>query len=193
MSKFNNLDVIGLLQEHGALLDGHFKLPSGFHSQSYVQTSLVMQYPHIAQRVAKAMLAKFPQDVDVILAPTPKTAVIGQEIARIKKARSIFAEKSNGVLVLKSNFKIAPGEKVLVVDDVITTGNLSAGAVSLAQIYGARVVGVAALVDRSTGALALTVPMRALLSYPLQVYPPESCPLCREGIPLTAPGSSTAI
>ena len=186
----NNLDVVGILQEHAAILSGHFQLPSGFHSQSYVQTSLVMQYPHIAQKVAKAMAAKFPQEVDVVLAPTANTVVIGQEVARVKKARSIFAEKVNGVMVLKRGFKLREGEKVLVVDDVITTGGLTSGAVSLVQRFRAQVVGVVAVVDRSTGELPLRVPVRALISYPLQVYSPEECPLCKQRIPLTIPGCS---
>ncbi|MFA6583258.1 MAG: orotate phosphoribosyltransferase [Elusimicrobiaceae bacterium] len=189
MSELNNLDVVGLMQEHEAILNGHFQLPSGFHSQSYVQTALLMQYPHIAQKVASALAAKFPGAVDVVLAPTAKIAIIAQEVARVKKARAIFAEKTGNGLLLKRNFKIEEGEKVLVVDDVITTGNLTGTAVVLAQRYGAKVVGVAAIVDRSTSDLPLNVPMRALLSYPLQVYPPDKCPLCKDGIPLSIPGS----
>ncbi|MCX5782860.1 MAG: orotate phosphoribosyltransferase [Elusimicrobia bacterium] len=189
MSKMQHLDVVGVLQEHGAILSGHFQLPSGFHSQSYVQTSLVMQYPNIANKIAKAMSAKFPQIVDVILAPNIGSVVIGQEIARVKKARSIFAEKSGGSMILKHNFKLKEGEKVLLVDDVITTGNLTAEAVSLAMRYGAKVVGVVAIVDRSTGQLPLTVPVRSLINYPLLVYPPDKCPLCAQGIALTTAGS----
>lgn len=189
MSELNNLDVVGLLQEHDAILNGHFQLPSGFHSQSYVQTSLLMQYPHIAHKVASALAGKFPNTVDVVLAPTARVAVIAQEVARVKKCRAIFAEKTPGGLILKRNFKIEAGEHVLVVDDVITTGNLTGRAVVLAQRFGAKVIGVAAIVDRSTGNLSLTVPARALLSYPLQVYPPHKCPLCADNIPLTVPGS----
>ncbi|MDD4003763.1 MAG: hypothetical protein PHW69_01000, partial [Elusimicrobiaceae bacterium] len=117
------------------------------------------------------------------------TAVIAQEVARVKRCRAIYAEKTPGGLILKRNFKIESGDRVLVVDDVITTGNLTSRAVVLAQRYGAKVIGVAGIVDRSTGDLALTVPVRALLSYPLQVYPPHKCPLCADNIPLTVPGS----
>jgi len=189
MSHMDKLDIVGLLQEHGAILNGHFQLPSGFHSQSYVQPSLVMQYPHIANRIAKAMAAKFYQDVDVVMAPSVGSMVIGQEVARVKKARSIFAEKVGGIMMLKRSFNLREGEKVLVIDDVITTGNMIASAVSMVQRFGARVVGVVAVVDRSTGALPVHVPVRALVSYPLQVYPPDKCPLCSQGIPLTIPGS----
>jgi orotate phosphoribosyltransferase len=185
MSDLNNLDVVGLLQEHGAFLDGHFELPSGMHSQSYVQASLMMQYPNIAHKVAIAMAAKFPQDIDVVLASSIGSVVIGQEIARVKKARAIFSEKVGGIATLRRNFKLTPGEKVLIADDVVTTGKLTSAAVSLVQSYGAKVVGVAAIVDRSTGQLPLNVPVRSLLGYPLRVYSKEECPLCKEGIPVT--------
>lgn len=190
MPKLGKLDVVGLLQEHGAIMSGHFQLPSGFHSQTYVQTSLVMQYPHLAQKVAKEMAGKFQQDIDVVISPSVGSVVIGQEVARAKKARSIFTERVNGVMVLKRDFKLSEGEKVLVVDDVLTTGRLTGEAVSLANGYGAKVIGVVAIVDRSTGSLPLAVPVRALISYPLQVYPPDNCPLCGQKVPITLPGSS---
>jgi orotate phosphoribosyltransferase len=189
MSGHEHLDIVGILQEHGAILNGHFQLPSGFHSQSYVQTSLVMQYPHIANRIAKAMASKFPQDIDVVFAPTVQTHVVAQEVARVKKARAIYADKTGGVMTLKRSFHMRQDERVLVVDDVITTGNLTASAVALAQRFGAKVVGVVAVVDRSTEGLPLRVPVRALISYPLQVYTPEKCPLCAQKVPLARPGS----
>ncbi len=189
MSSHDNLDIVGILQEHGAILNGHFQLPSGFHSQSYVQTSLVMQYPHIANKVAKAMAGKFPQDIDVVFAPTAQTHVIAQEVARVKKARAIYADRTGGAMTLKRSFRLRPEDRVLVVDDVITTGNLTGSAVALVQRFGAKVVGVVALVDRSTGGLPLRVPVRALISYPLQVYTPDQCPLCAQGVPLARPGS----
>lgn len=190
MSKLGKLDVVGLLQEHGAVLNGHFQLPSGFHSQTYIQTSLLLQYPHLAQKVAREMALKFPQEINVVISPSLGSVVIGQEVARVKKARAIFTEKINGVMVLKRDFKISEGERVLVVDDVLNTGRLCAEAVNLARGYRARVIGVAAIVDRSTGDLALNVPVRGLISYPLQLFPPDNCPLCGQKMPLTVPGST---
>lgn len=182
-SKF---DIIGILQEHGAILNGHFQLPSGFHSQTYIQTSIVLQYPHIAQKIAKEMANKFPQEIDVVISPNPAIIVIGQEIARIKKARSIFTERVNGVMVLKRNFKIDENEKVLIVDDVFSTGKVCAEAISLARNYKAKIVGIAAIIDRSTGELPFfNVAVRALVSYPLELYTPENCPLCKKQIPIT--------
>ncbi|HOJ86511.1 MAG: orotate phosphoribosyltransferase [Elusimicrobiales bacterium] len=187
----NKFDIIGILQEHGAIVSGHFKLPSGFHSQTYIQTSTVLQYPHIAQKIAKEMADKFPQEINVVISPNPAIIVIGQEIARIKQARSIFTERVEGVMVLKRNFKINENEKVLIVDDVFSTGKICAEAISLARNYKAKVVGVAAIVDRSTGELPFfNVPVRGLVSYPLELYTPENCPLCQKGVPLTVISAS---
>ncbi|MEW6042576.1 MAG: orotate phosphoribosyltransferase [Elusimicrobiota bacterium] len=190
MAKLGKLDIVGLLQEHGAIMNGHFHLPSGFHTQTYIQTSLVMQYPHLAHKVAKEMASKFPQEVHVVISPSLGSVVIGQEIARVKKARSIFTERVQGVMVLKRDFKISEGEKVLVVDDVLNTGRLTSEAVTLAQSYRAKVIGVVAIVDRSINPLPLNVPLRALISYPLQVYTTDNCPLCKQKIPVTIPGST---
>lgn len=190
MSKLGKFDVVGLLQEHGAILNGHFQLPSGFHTQTYIQTSLVMQYPNLAQKVAKEMASKFPQEINVVISPSVGSMVIGQEVARVKKARSIFTERINGVMVLKRDFKIAEGERALVVDDVLNTGRLCSEAINLARGYGAKVTGVVAIVDRSTADLTLNVPVRGLISYPLQLFTPDNCPLCRQKMPLTVPGST---
>lgn len=190
MSKLGKFDVVGLLQEHGAILNGHFQLPSGFHTQTYIQTSLVMQYPNLAQRVAKEMASKFPQEINVVISPSVGAMVIGQEVARVKKARSIFTERINGVMVLKRDFKIAEGERALVVDDVLNTGRLCSEAINLARGYGAKIAGVVAIVDRSTADLTLNVPVRGLISYPLQLFTPDNCPLCRQKMPLTVPGST---
>lgn len=190
MSKLGKFDVVGLLQEHGAILNGHFQLPSGFHTQTYIQTSLVMQYPNLAQKVAKEMASKFPQEINVVISPSVGSMVIGQEVARVKKARSIFTERINGVMVLKRDFKIAEGERALIVDDVLNTGRLCSEAINLARGYGAKVIGVVAIVDRSTADLTINVPVRGLISYPLQLFTPDNCPLCRQKMPLAIPGST---
>jgi len=190
--RLTKLDVIGLLQEHGALLSGHFRLPSGLHSQTYVQTALVLQFPHLAQKVAKAMAGLFPQPVDCVISPAMGAVVIGQEVARVKQCRAIFTEKVEGVMQLKREFKLSAGEKVLVVEDVLTTGRSTSEVVALANAHGCKVMGVCAIVDRSIEALPLNVPVRALISYPLQVYAPENCPLCQQEIPVQHPGAPAA-
>lgn len=181
----NKLDVIGILQEHGAIISGHFRLPSGLHSPTFVQAAIVLQYPHLAQKIAKAMSAKFPSASDVVIAPALGGVVIGQEVARSRKCRSIFAERIGGAMALKREFKLSAGERVLVVEDVLTTGHTTAEVVSLVQAYGAKVMGVAAIVDRSTLPMALGVPVRALVTYPVRVCPPDSCELCARKVPLS--------
>ena len=182
----NNLDVLCLLQEHGAIMEGHFVMPSGFHSQTYIQTSLLLQHPHLAQRIAQAMSDKFSQKADVILALTPSNSVLAQEVARVRQARAIFASRDeSGKMVLKHNFVLKPGERVLIVDDVTVGGRKLAQAIELAKAAGAHVFGITVIVDRSMGYLPLTIPMRALLSYPMETFTAKECPLCAAKIPFT--------
>ena len=182
----NNLDVLCLLQEHGAIMEGHFVMPSGFHSQSYIQTSLLLQHPHLAQRIAQALSDKFSQKADVILALEPSNSVLAQEVARVRGVRAIFASRNDqGQMVLKHKFVLKAGERVLVVDDVTVGGRKLAQAIELAQKMGAHVFGVAVIVDRSMGYLPLTIPLRALLSYPMETFTAKECPLCAAKIPFT--------
>ena len=161
-------------------------MPSGFHSQSYIQTSLLLQHPHLAQRIAQALSDKFSQKADVILALEPSNSVLAQEVARVRGARAIFASRNEqGQMVLKHNFVLKPGERVLVVDDVTVGGRKLAQAIELAQGLGAHVFGVAVIVDRSMGYLPLTIPLRALLSYPMETFTAKECPLCADKIPFT--------
>lgn len=181
----NNIDVLCLLQEHGAILEGHFIMPSGFHSQTYIQTSLLMQHPNLAQRIAGALSDKFTKRVDVIMALTPSDSVLAQEVARVRGARAIFASRGeDGNMILKHNFMIKEGEQVLIVDDVAVSGRKINKAIELVSKLGGEVVGVGVIVDRSMGYLPLSVPLRALLSYPMQTFTAKECPLCAAKIPV---------
>ena len=184
MTIMKKMDMLGLLQEHGAVVAGHFQLASGLHSPVYVQTALVLQYPHVAQKIAKALAAKFGQKPDVVIAPAMSSVVLGQEVARAFKCRAIFTERNGGMATLRRDFKLERGEKALIIEDVLTTGRLTAEIIALAQAYGAKVLGVGAIVDRSTGAVCLNVPVRTLIAFPLEVVPPASCPQCAHGVPL---------
>ena len=192
MGSLNKMDVLGLLQEHGAVVDGHFQLASGLHSPVYVQTALVLQYPHVAQKIARALAAKFPQSIDVVIAPNMVSVALAQEVARAKKCRAIFTERLGGMMALRRDFRIERDERVLIVQDVMTTGRLTAEIVVLVQAYGGKVAGVGAVVDRSVKGLALCVPVRTLISYPLEIYSPESCPQCAHGVPVTDASKSMA-
>ena len=182
----NNLDVLCLLQEHGAIMEGHFVMPSGFHSQTYIQTSLLIQHPNLAQKIAQAMSEKFSQKADVILALTPSNSALAQEVARVRGVRAIFASKDeNGNMILKHNFTIKPGEEVLIVDDVTVGGRKISKAIELVKQAGGNVFGVSVIVDRSMGYLPLTIPLRSLLSYPMQTFTAKDCPLCASKVPFT--------
>lgn len=182
----NNLDVLCLLQEHGAIVEGHFEMPSGFHSQTYIQTSLLLQHPNLAQKIARALSEKFTKKADVILALTPSDSVLAQEVARVRGVRAIFASKDeSGEMILKHNFTIKPGEKVLIVDDVAVSGRKINRAIDLVNRLQGDVIGVGVIVDRSMGYLPLTVPLRALLAYPVQTFSATQCPLCAAKIPFT--------
>lgn len=182
----NNLDILCLLQEHGALVEGHFVMPSGFHTQTYIQTSLLLQHPNLAQRIAGALSDKFVKKADVILALTPSDSVLAQEVARARGVRAIFASRAdNGEMVLKHNFTIKEGEQVLIVDDVAVSGRKINRAIELVNQLKGDVIGVGVIVDRSMGYLPLTVPLRALLSYPMQTFTATQCPLCAAKLPLT--------
>ncbi len=185
MRASSTMDVLGLLQEHGAVACGHFRLASGLHTPVYLQTALVLQYPHVAQKVAKALAARFSAAVDVVISTGLSSVVLGQEVARAKKARAIFTERVGGAMAFRRDFTLARGERALVIVDVLTTGRSNAEVVALAQAYGARVIGVGAMVDRSSAPLCLGVPARGLVSYPLQAAPPDACPQCRAGVPLS--------
>ena len=185
MSVIKKMDVLGILQEHGAVVSGHFQLASGLHSPVYIQTAVVLQYPHVAQKIARALASKLPGKADVVIAPGMSSVVLGQEMARVLNCRAIFAERVNGMVSLRRDFRLQRGERALIVEDVLTTGRLTAELLALAQAYGAKVLGVGAIVDRSTSGLCLTVPVRTLISYPLQVSAPDSCAQCDAKIPLS--------
>lgn len=176
----------------GALLEGHFRLTSGLHSSGYLQCALVLQHPREAEAcgaaIANHIRALAP---DVVLSPALGGIVIGQEVGRALAVRAIFAERQDGTLVLRRGFSLSPGEKVLVVEDVVTTGGSTRETIDVARAAGAEVVGAAAIIDRSGGTQSLGVPFHALATVSLPTYQPESCPLCAAGRPVVKPGSRT--
>lgn len=186
----NEPDLLALFRGSGALLEGHFRLSSGLHSPGYLQCALVLQHPRDAETIATA-LADQVRDWGAVcvLSPALGGIVIGHELARALDVRALFAERQDGALTLRRGFALTPGEKVLVVEDVLTTGGSSRETIQVAQHAGATVVGACAIVDRSGGHHAMHVPFRALLPMRLPTYQPESCPLCAEGIPVVKPGS----
>lgn len=183
-------DIGLLLETTGALRHGHFQLSSGLHSPAYLQCALLFEHPTHTTKLAQALAGLFPETaVEVVVAPALGGIILGYELARQLSARSIFVERDpQGKFALR-RFSLGRGEHVLVAEDVITTGGSARETVEVVRHAGGEVVGVAAILDRSNGGARFDVPLRALLARSIETYPPENCPLCREGLPLEKPGS----
>jgi len=182
--------VLDRFRRVGALLEGHFRLTSGLHSSGYLQCALVLQHPVEAEACGAAIAERVrPLSPDVVLSPALGGIVIGQEVGRALGIRAIFAERQDGKLTLRRGFSIAPGERVLVVEDVVTTGGSTQETVDVARAAGGMVVGAAAIIDRSSGTQRIDVPFHALATISLPTYEPEHCPLCADGEPIVKPGS----
>jgi orotate phosphoribosyltransferase len=186
-------DILDRFRRAGALLDGHFRLTSGLHSPGYLQCALVLQYPQHAEACGGAMAARVRDlGVTAVLSPALGGIVIGQEVGRALGVRAIFAERQEGALTLRRGFTLTAGDRVLVVEDVVTTGGSTRETIDVARAAGAQVVGAAAIVDRSGGEQQkIDVPFIALVTLALPTYDPASCPLCLAGQPVVKPGSRT--
>jgi orotate phosphoribosyltransferase len=185
-------DVLSVFRRSGALLEGHFRLSSGLHSPGYLQCALVLQHPREAEALGAA-LGNLVRSLgaQAVLSPALGGVVIGQEVGRALGVRAIFAERQDGTLTIRRGFTLDPGEKVLVVEDVVTTGGSTRETMDVARAAGAVVVGACAVVDRSGGKQGLDVPFHALLPMDVKTYQPDTCPLCQQGIPVVKPGSRT--
>ncbi|AAD35418.1 orotate phosphoribosyltransferase [Thermotoga maritima MSB8] len=179
-----------ILEKTGALMEGHFILSSGKHSSRYVQCARLFEFPEygdvVGEELAK-LLKKY--DVETVVGPAMGGVILSYVVARYLKARSLFAERENGVMKLRRGFFVKPGEKVAVVEDVVTTGGSVKEVIELLKEYGANVVCVGSIIDRSGGKVDFGVPFESLLKLDLPVYDPEDCPLCKQGIPAEKPGS----
>jgi orotate phosphoribosyltransferase len=183
-------EVLALYEKTGALMRGHFKLTSGLHSALYLQSALVLQYPEHAEALGQALAAPFADaHATTVVAPAIGGIPVSHEVARALGARALFAERENGVMTLRRGFTIAPAERCLVVEDVITTGGSTREVVTCVEANGGTVVGVGSLVDRSGGAASFSVTQVALAKIDAVNYPPAACPLCRRGSPAVKPGS----
>ena len=183
-------EVLDLFRRAGALLEGHFKLSSGLHSDRYLQSALVLQYPDFAEALGRALAGRLePLQPTVVLSPALGGIVIGQEVGRALKVRSIFAERQDGKLTLRRGFTLSPSDRAVVVEDVITTGLSTRETIETAAAAGAQVVGAAAIIDRGADAARLQVPLQALVQMRVAAYQPDACPLCAAGQPVVKPGS----
>ena len=184
-------ELLELFRTSGALLEGHFRLSSGLHSAGYLQCALVLQHAASAELLG-AGLADLTRVLrpTVVMSPALGGVVIGHEVGRALGVRAIFAERHDGVLTLRRGFALDEGDRVLVIEDVLTTGGSTRETMQVAAGGGGEVVGAASIVDRSGGmAVPFDVPFHSLLTMHLPTYAAEACPLCERGLPVVKPGS----
>lgn len=184
-------EVLELFKKEKALLSGHFLLSSGLHSPSYMQCALILQKPWIAQKICTALAKKFSErSFDAVIGPALGGILVSYELGRALKARSLFAERVDGTFTLRRGFSLKKNEKVLVVEDVITTGKSIYEVIDLVERLGAKPIAVASIVDRSDGVAIFEQEFQSLIKINIKTYRPEDCPMCRERkIPLVKPGS----
>jgi orotate phosphoribosyltransferase len=182
--------ILDLFRKSGALLEGHFKLSSGLHSNRYLQSALVLQHPEYAGQLGRAIAENVRAlKPNVVLSPALGGIVIGQETGRALGIRAIFAERADGRLTLRRGFRMSPEDRAVVIEDVITTGGSTRETMDVAIAAGAQVVAAASIIDRGTQSGRLDVPFFSLVKLEVPVYDPESCPLCANGEPVVKPGS----
>jgi orotate phosphoribosyltransferase len=186
-------ELLDLFRRSGALLEGHFRLTSGLHSPGYLQCALVLSQPESAAQLGSALADRVRGiRATVVLSPALGGVIIGHEVARALGVRALFAERQDGMLTLRRGFTLSERDRVLVVEDVMTTGGSTKETMDVARAVGAQVVGAASIVNRSGGPIkfdTFDVPVESLLEYSLPTYEPEKCPLCAQGLPVVKPGS----
>jgi len=185
----NDEQILKLFEQTGALLTGHFILTSGLHSRQYFQCAQVLKHPDMAAQLCAQIAQNFRQDhIELVIAPAVGGIIVAHEVARALGVSALFAEREQGQMTLRRGFRIEPDQRVLVVEDVITTGGSVKEVVELVRWLGGNPVAAACIVDRSAGAADLGVPYRALVSMKIETYPPDD-PRLRELGPATKPGS----
>lgn len=184
-------DILKLLEEVGAIRTGHFELSSGRHSGTYIQCALVLEHPKHAEQLGHALADRFrDMSIACVVAPALGGIIVGYEVARALGVRSLFVERDrSGQMALRRGFEIKAGERVLVIEDVWTTGGSTRETIGVVEQEGGLVVAAGALIDRSGGSLELGVPARALIELAVASYEPDDCPQCHAGGLATRPGS----
>ena len=183
-----------MFRTSGALLEGHFRLTSGLHSGQYFQCAKVLQFPAYCEALCGDLASSFRSTpIDAVIAPALGGIVVGQEVGRQLSVRTMFTERSEGRMQLRRGFEIRPGERVLVCEDVVTTGGSVNEVIEIVTAAGGTVVGVAYIVDRSGGQVRFPVAdgglQQAVMTLTVVAHRPEECPLCKQGLPVVKPGS----
>ena len=185
-------EVLNLLEQAEGVLHGHFCLTSGLHSDIYFQCAKLYQYPEITSELGKRLAEKLSDiEFDTIVAPAIGAVIIGYETAKNAKKRNLFVERKDGVMQLRRGYSLKKGEKVVIIEDVITTARTIKETMEAIKEYEPEVVAVGCIVDRTKGKTEYNI--RSLLQIDPVVYDPNDCPLCKEGIELVKPGSRTEV
>ena len=190
MTTLSERETLELYEKTGALMRGHFRLTSGLHSDIYLQSALVLQYPEHAARLGEALAALYTDArAQTVLAPAIGGILVAHEVARALGVRALFTEREDGAMRLRRGFTLTPGERCVVVEDVITTGGSTREVVECVRASGGSVIGVGSLIDRSGGTAAFDVRRASLATVSASTWPPEACPLCKSGGHAIKPGS----
>jgi len=187
-------EILEVFRKHSALLEGHFILSSGLHSDRYIQCALVLQHPALAERLGRELAARLGSTgASAVVAPAIGGILVAHEVARALGVRALFTERQDRRMTLRRGFSLSLSEPTLVVEDVITTGGSTRETIAAVEETGGKVVAAGALVDRSGGEADLGFPKAALLTLTFQDYVPAHCPLCQAGVPAVKPGSRQKI
>jgi len=186
----NEEEILNIFRQHGALLEGHFLLSSGLHSEKYLQCAMVLQHPDVATELCFKLASLFRSEkIDLVIAPALGGIIVAQEVAKALGVRAIFAERVDGKLTLRRGFAIEKGERALVVEDVVTTGGSTKETIRVVTDAGGVVIGAGSIIDRSGGTADLGVTFNSLVTLAIDACQPKDCPLCAKGIEAVKPGS----
>ncbi len=188
--QIRTMGMIDILIKTESLLKGHFELSSGLHSNQYFQCAKLLQYPEHAEKVGKRIAELFnPNNIDIVLGPAIGGLIIGYETARALGKRSIFTERKDGTMSLRRGFNINKGDKILIVEDVITTAKTTKETIEIIKEYGGKIAGIGCIVDRSKGETGLDI--KSLIQIDPEIFTKEKCPMCKAGQSIEKPGSRT--
>lgn len=191
MSQLTETDFLNIFRESGALLEGHFILTSGLHSPQYIEKFRVLEQPRYTEMLCSALAQRFKdQNISVVVGPMTGGIILAYEIGKQLCTKAIFTERVDGTMKFRRGFSLTPDDRVLLVEDIITTGGSVNEVIQVVQDTGAAIVGLGFLVDRSGGKVTFSIPSTPLLTLNVVTYQPDNCPLCAAGSVAIKPGSS---
>ncbi|QTA38313.1 orotate phosphoribosyltransferase [Thermosipho ferrireducens] len=184
------MDVLEILKKTNAVLKGHFLLSSGLHSNTYIQCAQALKYPEYAEAFGKRLAELFPEKPDYVISPALGGIIIGYEVARSFNVPFIFTERNeNGKMELRRNFQIEEGKKVIIVEDVITTGKSTKEVINAIKKYSPKIISIGCIVNRSKENHIENLSIKSLIKINVETYEPTDCPLCKKGLDIVKPGS----